>query len=124
RAIDDPMNPAPPVTRYRLIARDLLPGSTQQKLVSAGELADVPLQRRIAHVAIERSERSGRIAQLAVLPRRGGRSRQRVHREPGGHDQSRDDPEEPSVCRHRPTLSHSSNSANFWPFSFAVLKTS
>src|SRR5439155_22296931 len=100
RAIDDPMNPAPPVTRYRPMASDPLsespargqpgclvaprrrrgvrllfslvaaePRFARQRLVSArfgGQAADVPRLRRLAQLARQRCERSGRVADVAL----------------------------------------------------------
>src|SRR4029079_18564500 len=84
------------------------------------EAADEPGQRRVANLARgQRRERHGRVVQRAE---RGGslrlfarrRCRQRADGEPGRHER-RDDPEETSICRHGPTLSHLTAIAIFWP---------
>src|SRR6476469_5711574 len=82
------------------------------------EAPDEPRQRRIANLARQRGERHRRIAQRVahvLIPRiAGGRRSQRLDGQPGRDEQRRDDPDVTSSCRHGPTLSHPTRSANFW----------
>src|SRR5262252_1970162 len=127
RAIDEPMKPAPPVTRYRPMASDSPSESpVRRALVLAGvggEAADEVRQRRIADLVGQRCERNRRVAHLAAPGRvdASRRCRQRPDREPGRHEKSRNDPEEPSCCRHAPTLSHPPDMANFSPLASILL---
>src|SRR5262245_5358895 len=118
RAIDEPMNPAPPVTRYRPMASAPLReprGPYQLPSRLGGKAADHAHQRRVVDLGRQRRKRDRRIAEALALiaPIVARRRGQRPDRQPRRDEKRRDYPEKTRFCRHGPTVSHLSDTATF-----------
>lgn len=106
--------PALPAAAHRGGFRDPLRVPSKLRARTArvrGEARDQLRQCRIVHFVRNNRKRPRRIAPRVAILR--GRCRERSDRQPRRDEESGDDPEETSSCRHSHTLSYLQPSANF-----------